>query len=204
MRGLIGELRVLLADNDPRWQRFGLKLPARIARPDQVKQVNLTPLGKGKVQVEWSQAPRAERFRSLFTDEYGDLALGELVGMLTLPQQQISPFSMMQHADRAVRLLTPVPYSILAGEDFVGSSGPIQPGASHLDPKADRYRTTQGVLGVEQYNRQASAFTPTACTDRFRFQCETWVKYNAGTPLADELYRAEQAHSRTLAGKGTG
>ena len=148
--------------------------------------------------------PRAERFRSLFSDEYGDSALGELVGMLSLPQQQISPFSRMQHADRPVRLLTPVPYSILAGEDFVGSCGPIQPGASHLDPKVDRYRTTQGVMGVEEYNRQVGAFTPTACTDRFRFQCETWVKYNAGTPLADELYRAEQAHSRTLAGKGVG
>ena len=63
MRGLIRELHLLLSDNDPRWHSFGLKLPARIARPDQVTQVTLTALGKGKVLVEWSQGPRAARFR---------------------------------------------------------------------------------------------------------------------------------------------
>ena len=63
MRGLIQELRVVLADNDPRWLRFGLKLPVRIARPDQVQQVHLTALGKGRIQVEWTHASRATRFR---------------------------------------------------------------------------------------------------------------------------------------------
>ena len=63
MRGLIAELRVLLSDNDPRWHKFGLKLPVRIARPEAVKQVNCTTQGKGKIVVEWAQAPRAARYR---------------------------------------------------------------------------------------------------------------------------------------------
>lgn len=146
---------------------------------------------------------RAERFRPILTDEYGDGALGELVGLLTLPQQQTSPFSMMQHADRPVRLLTPLPYSVLAGEDYVASAGPIQPGTSHLDAKVNRYRTTQGVLTLAEYNRRAAANVPSACEDRFRHLCETWIKYNHDSPLADELYRSEQKQSRTLAGRGT-
>jgi len=35
--------------------------------------------------------PRAERFRPLLNDEYGNAALGALVGGITLPSQQMSP-----------------------------------------------------------------------------------------------------------------
>jgi hypothetical protein len=144
--------------------------------------------------------PRAERFRPLFNDEYGNAALGALVGGITLPSQQMSPFTMMQHSNGPTRVFTPLPYAVLAGEDYVGSSGPIQDGATHLDPKVDRYRTSRGVLGLEEYNRLAREQVPAACEDRYRFLCETWVKYNSGTPLADELYALERRGSRTLTG----
>jgi len=91
---------------------------------------------------------------------------------------------------------------VLAGEEYVPGVGPIQSGTSHLDPKEDRYRTTAGVLTLAEYNRRAREFMPQACQDKYRFLCETWVKYNYGTPLADELYRLEQRDSRTMKDKG--
>lgn len=147
---------------------------------------------------------RAERFRPLLNDDYSNSVLGELVGAISLPNQQLSPFSMMQHSDRPTRVFTPIPYAILAHEDYAPSVGPLQPGSSHLDAKLDRYRTTQGVLTLAEYNRQAQAATPDCADDRYRFLCETWVKYNADTPLCDELYRVEQRRSRTLKDTGVG
>lgn len=146
--------------------------------------------------------PRAARFRPILNDEFGNSVLGELVGGISLPNQQVSPFSMMQHSDRPTRVFTPLPYSILAGEDFVPSVGKIQPGVSSLEPKVDRYRTTQGVLTLAEYNRRARSHTPEMCSDTYRFLCETWVKYHSDDPLCDDLYRLEQERSRTLRGRG--
>jgi len=39
---------------------------------------------------------------------------------------------------------------------------------------------------------------------KYRHLCETWVKYHAGAPLADELYRIDQSQSRLMKGKGSG
>lgn len=146
--------------------------------------------------------PRAERFRPLLNDEYGNSVLGELVGSLTLPGQVCSPFSMMQHSNKPHRMFTPLPYSVLAGEDFVPSSGGIQRGTSNLDAKVDRYRTTQGLLTLDEYNKRARAHTPAVCSDQYRFLCETWVKYNSTDPRCHDLYRLEQRGSRTLEGAG--
>jgi len=148
--------------------------------------------------------PRAERFRPLLNDEFSDAFLGSLVYGLDLPNHRLSPFAMMQHKDQATRAFTPLPLSILSGEDYVASCGEPQPGVSNLPPKVDRYRTTAGVLPLADYNRRAREFTPQICTDKYRYLCETWVKYNASSPLADELYRLEQSQSRNLKGRGTG
>lgn len=160
----------------------------------------------GTFEVEdWLEIdPRAERFRPLLNDEYSNAFLGELVAGLTLPNQQISPFAMMQHSDRATRLFTSIPYAILAGEDYAPTVGPILRGSSNLDPKVDRYQTSKGVLTLADYNREARGAAPESCDDRYRFLCETWVKYNGETPLADELYRVEQRRSRTLKDSGIG
>ncbi|MBL8645986.1 MAG: hypothetical protein JNL46_01940 [Sphingosinicella sp.] len=158
----------------------------------------------GVFEVEdWMEIdPRAERFRPLFNDEYGNVALGELVAGLTFPNQQASPFTMMQHSDRPTRMLTPIPYSVLSGEDYVPTSGPIQRGTTTLDPKVDRYCTSRGRLTLEEYNRLAQEHVPEVCSDKYRYLCETWLKYNAHTPLADELYKVEQRQSRTLKDRG--
>jgi hypothetical protein len=158
----------------------------------------------GVFEVEdWFEIdPRAERFRPLLNDELADTILGELVGSISLPTQQISPFGMMQHSNRPARVLTPLPYSVLAGDDFVPSVGGIERGSTLLEPKVDRYRTCRGVIGLKEYNRAAREFTPESCKLPYRYLCETWVKYHAQDPRCAELYRLEQAHSRELKGRG--
>lgn len=154
---------------------------------------------------DWMEIdPRAERFRTLLNDEFANLFMGEMLGHLSLPSQQRSPFTMSYLLDRNVGMMTPIPYSILAGEDYAPSCGPIQPGSCGLPPKEDRYRTTQGTLTLQEYNERVRAFEPAEHQERYRFLCETWVKYNSGTPLADDLYKLAQRQSRTMQGVGTG
>lgn len=63
MRGLIWELGILLAADDPRWRRFGLNVPASEPMPQPVAEVTLTALGGGRVEVRWPPAPHATRYR---------------------------------------------------------------------------------------------------------------------------------------------
>ena len=147
--------------------------------------------------------PRAERFRPLLNDEFGNLVLGEL---LTggFPTQKASPFTMMPHSNAPVRIFTPIPTTICDGEDYVPSVAPMQKGGTHLDAKIDRYKTTKGTLSLADYNKAARANKPEQLGDRYLHLCETWVKYNADSPLANEMYKAEQRTSRTMKNKGTG
>ena len=80
----------------------------------------------------------------------------------------------------------------------------MRPGVSNLPPKVDRYRTSQGVMSQEECNRASREFVPDPCNDKFRLLCADWVKYHYDTPLADELFKLEQQHSRLLKGKGAG
>ncbi len=147
---------------------------------------------------------RAERFRPLFNDEYANAVLGELVGYISNPSQQLHGYNMMKHSNAPTRVYSHIPYSILADGNFTRTCGELQPGITHLPPKIDRYTTSAGVLGLADYNRRAREFVPQVCTDKYRHLCETWVKYNAHTPLADELYGLDQIHSRRLKGAGAG
>ena len=147
---------------------------------------------------------RAERMRPLFNDEYSNSFLGELVGLMTNPSQRINEYALMQHADSPTRMCSPIPYSILSDGDFTPTCGRLAPGMTNLPPKKDRYRTSRGLLTQDQYNAQVQAFVPEVCTDKYRHLCETWVKYNYDTPLADELYKIEQTHSRKLRDRGAG
>jgi hypothetical protein len=145
---------------------------------------------------------RAERFRPLFNDEYSrDALVGLCIG--SHQSHRLSEYTMMHHSDAPQRLYSMIPYSILQGEDYTLTSGPIYPGASCLPPKVDRYNTTRGVIGLAEYNRLSREMRPPVVDPKYRHLCETWVKYNAGTPIADELYRLEQSHSRLLKDKGS-
>lgn len=63
VRGLISELELLLADDDARWEAFGLNIPANPTAPESVATLVLTPLGGGRFSVAWSYAVRAVRYR---------------------------------------------------------------------------------------------------------------------------------------------
>jgi hypothetical protein len=146
---------------------------------------------------------RAERFRPLFNDEYSrDALVGLCIG--AHPSHRLSEYTMMQHSNGPQRLYSLIPYSILQGEDYTASSGPIYPGVTNLPAKVDRYNTTHGIIGLAEYNRLSREIRPPAMDPKYRHLCETWVKYHAGTPLADELYQIDQSQSRLLKGKGSG
>ncbi|MBI4693194.1 MAG: hypothetical protein HY749_04155 [Gammaproteobacteria bacterium] len=147
---------------------------------------------------------RAERFRPLLNDEYANLSLWEILGPLANPAQRLNEYQMCQHADLPARMLSLIPYSILDTGDCTATSGDMAPGITYLPPKEDRYRTTEGVLTLAEYNRRARAFVPATSAPKFENLCESWLKHHYDTPLADELYRLEQRESRTLKDRGAG
>jgi hypothetical protein len=147
---------------------------------------------------------RAERFRPLLNDEYGNMSLWEILGPLSNPCQRTNEYQMCQHADTPARMYSLIPYSILKDGDYTRSVGGLAPGISYLPPKEDRYRTTQGVLDLAGYNARAREFTPAVCGEDYRHLCESWLKYHHRTPEAEALYRLEQRQSRLLKDRGAG
>lgn len=144
---------------------------------------------------------RADRFRPLLNDEYSRDILGTLcVG--AGPSHQFNEYTMMQHSDLPQKIYTPIPYSILKDGDYVPTVGGISEGITYLDEKQDRYQTSAGKIGYEEYNRRAKDNTPPTCTEEFRFLDETWVKYHYDSEEADRLYKLQQQGSRNLEGKG--
>ncbi len=61
--GTIAELRGLLADDDPRWEAFGLDIPAHPNPPEATTGLTLQSVGTGKEQLSWNAARRASYFR---------------------------------------------------------------------------------------------------------------------------------------------
>ena len=59
----IAELRDLLSDTDPRWELFGLNIPANPNPPEGVTTFTLTSAGTGRELGQWSYAVRAEYYR---------------------------------------------------------------------------------------------------------------------------------------------
>lgn len=146
---------------------------------------------------------RADLFRPLFNDEFSRDFLGELVGLVSLQSQQINEYSLMQHNDRPVRYLSHVPYAILGGAPHTKSIGELADGVTHLGEKQDRYTTSRGHLALEEYNRLAREFQPIQMDEKFRFLCDTSIKYRGNDSVVDELYKVEQATSRLLKKKGS-
>ncbi len=58
VRGLIVELGTLLAEDDARWEQFGLNIPANPTAPEPIEDLTLTALGGGKVFAQWPYATR--------------------------------------------------------------------------------------------------------------------------------------------------
>ncbi len=61
--GTTSELRDLLAADDPRWEAFGLNIPANPNPPQAVASVTLTAQGSGREVLAWTHAVRASYYR---------------------------------------------------------------------------------------------------------------------------------------------
>ncbi|WP_068086823.1 hypothetical protein [Novosphingobium rosa] len=147
--------------------------------------------------------PRAERFRPLLSDEFGRDFLGEMVGLVDLPSQQLPEHTMMQHNNLPRRYLSHIPFTAAQGEG-TPQRPDILPGTSSHGTKLDSYTTTQGTLTLAEYNARARANQPAQMATRYRWLSDTWLKWNQNDPRADELYRLEQRQSRLLREKGIG
>ena len=63
VRGLISELESLIPDDDARWEAFGLNIPANPSSPEAVANVTAAALGNGRIEISYSYATRATRYR---------------------------------------------------------------------------------------------------------------------------------------------
>ena len=63
MSGLIAELGQLLADDDPQWASFGLRMPGAPSLPEVPDAPTLTAGAAGVVIASWDAAVRAENYR---------------------------------------------------------------------------------------------------------------------------------------------
>ena len=147
---------------------------------------------------------RDNRFRPLLNDEFGRDFLGEMVGLVSLPSQQLHDYAMMQHNDKPARYISHIPYAVLDHPEKQAGIGPIAGGGSHLNEKQGRYTTSAGKLDIVDYNARAADFRPEQMAPSYRFLCDTSIRYRHGAPEVDALYRLEQRASRALRDKGAG
>ena len=148
---------------------------------------------------------RAARFRPLLNDEYANQMMGSHFVALDCPSHQCHGYTMMRHSNNPTRSYSPLSTSLLTEAAYLPTVGDhIHPGSTCLPAKVDRYRTTQGVMGLAELNQRTRDFVPRLATEKFRYLDDTWAKYHYDTPLAHELYCLDQQYSRKLAGKGAG
>jgi hypothetical protein len=65
VRGLIDELNTLLAEDDARYESFGLNIPANPSSPEAILSLAATAVGAGKIHLSWSYATRMAGTRLL-------------------------------------------------------------------------------------------------------------------------------------------
>jgi hypothetical protein len=146
---------------------------------------------------------RAQRFKPLMNDDYGQMMLAELVGYLSLPTQQANRYQMGRFSNQPFHMQQGIPYSILQDDEWTPSVGPMTPGSTSLPAKTGLWQTTQGKLTIDDLNARCREFTPKFAQQPFVYLDDWWVKYNFDRPEADELYRYTQKDSRNLAGRGS-
>lgn len=143
--------------------------------------------------------PRADRFRHLFNDQFGRDFLGELVGLVSLPSQQLHEYAMMRHTNLPRRYLSHIPYSVLDGEHKAERLAPIGEGILHFPEKEGAYRTTQGLLDLDEYNRRAGEMAPLQMEPGMRFLCDTTIKWaGQGDAAVERITRDEWRNSQVL------
>ncbi len=146
---------------------------------------------------------RAQRFKPLFNDEYGNSLVAEIVGLVSMSSQNWSEYHMAKFSDARGEMWTPIPFSVLADDEWTATVGAMRPGTTSLPSKTAPYTTTRGKLSQDECNRLAREFRGHAWELR-RYDDDTWLKNHQDDRRADELYRAVQATSNVLGGRGAG
>jgi hypothetical protein len=108
---------------------------------------------------------------------------------------------MAKFSDARGEMWTPIPYSVLVDDEWTSTVGPIRPGTSSLPAKRAPYTTTRGKLSLDECNRLAADFRPSAWNLR-HYDDEAWIKNHPTDPRADELYRAAHTLSPVLRERG--
>jgi len=154
-------------------------------------------------QPDWFEVDdQAQRFKPLMNDEYGGSLIAEIVGLVSMSSQNWSEYHMDKFTDSRAEMWTPVPYSVLADDDWTPTVGPIGSGSTSLPAKTGPYNTTRGKLTLEENNRLAREMTPSSWELRY-YDDDTWIKNNAADPRARELYDLAQTSSVALHDAGS-
>jgi hypothetical protein len=120
---------------------------------------------------------RTQLFRPLMNDEYGNSAIAELVGLISLSSQDRGPHRMARYSREPSEMWSSIPYSVLADDDWTAGVGPIGPGSTSLPAKTAKWTTTQGKLTQDECNAAAKAFHSAKYDLRY-YDDDVWAKNN--------------------------
>jgi hypothetical protein len=149
-------------------------------------------------QADWfTVEDRVHRFKPLMNDEYGGALIAEIVGLVSMSSQNRSEHHMAKFSDARGEMWTPIPYSVLADDEWTSTVGPIRGGSTSLPEKTAPYTTTRGKLSQEQCNQFAREFRSTA-HDLRHYDDDTWVKFHPDDPKAAELEAAARGPSAAV------
>jgi hypothetical protein len=138
-------------------------------------------------QDDWFKVEeRAQRFKPLFNDEYGGALIAEIVGLVSMSSQNMSPYHMAKLSGARGEMWSPIPYSVLADDEWTSSVGPIRGGSTALPEKTGPFTTTQGKLSQDECNAKAREFSSRAY-DLRRYDDDIWFKHHPDDPKAKEL-----------------
>lgn len=151
-------------------------------------------------QDDWFKVEdRVRRFYPLMNDEYGGALIAEIVGLVSLTTQNRSEYHMARYSGERGDMWTPIPYSILADEEWTSTVGPIRGGGTSLPEKTGKWTTTRGKLTLEENNRLAKEFASRA-HDLRHYDDDTFEKFHPDDPKVAELAdAAHAAHFETVA-----
>jgi len=141
---------------------------------------------------------RVQRFKPLFNDEYGNSLIAEIVGLVSMSSQNWSEHHMAKYSDARGEMWTPIPYSVLADDEWTSTVGAMRPGSTSLPAKTAPYTTTRGKLSQDECNGLARDFRP-SWWDLRHYDDDTYVKNHPDDPRVQELVRATRAASAAAA-----
>jgi hypothetical protein len=138
-------------------------------------------------QDDWMMVDeRTQRFKPLMNDEYGNNAIAELVGLITLSSQNRSPHRMARYSKERGEMWSQIPYSVLSDDQFTSGVGPMGAGVTTLPAKTAKWTTTQGKLTQDECNAAAKAFSSKKF-DLRHYDDDSWFKNNPDSSQAAEL-----------------